>query len=143
MKRIYLILLLLVPLISSAQEHLLGKSIEEVRAAQKAANCQFIRTKITKLVMYDKFKCDDDAEISCFYWKDTCFKVSEALDISLIGTVVQKLDARAKSIRVNQWVDKDGTVKISLLKYMDDDKFYVYYVNIKKYKQKVRSTIGY
>jgi hypothetical protein len=143
MKRIYLILLLFAPLISSAQGHLLGKSIEEVRAAQKEANCPFAGTKITKLMMYDKFNCGDDGDMNCFYWRDTCFRVTETRKLSLIDTVRKQLNASVKRVKKDQWVDKNSTVKISLIKYKGRDKFYLDYVAVNKYKQKVRYTIGY
>jgi hypothetical protein len=142
MKRIYLILLLFVPMISSAQEHLLWKSKEEVRAAQKEANCPFIGTTITKLVMYDKFCYDSDFERHCFYWKDTCWKVSEARKLSLIDTIRQQLNASAKRVKKDQWTNKNATVRISLIKYKRQNEFLLDYVAIDKHKEIIRYRIG-
>ena len=117
MKRIYLILLLLVPLISSAQGRLLGKSIEEVRAAQKAANYPFERTTITKIVYYDRFCCDNTFETLCYYRKDTCYKVTELLDFTMLDTTRQRLNASAQKVKRNQWIDKNAGVKIKLSRF--------------------------
>ena len=134
MKRICLILLLLVPLISSAQEHLLGKSKEEVRAAQKAANCPFVKTTITKLVYYDRFHCGDDLDMLCYYLRDTCWKVTEVRKLSLVDTMRQQLNASAQKVKKDQWVNKTAAVKIKLTTYKRYNEFDLDYTVLDKQK---------
>lgn len=142
MKRICLALLVFTPLISSAQEHLLGKSKEEVRAAQNAANCPFERTAITELLVYDRFCCDNTFERLCYYWHDTCYKVTEVRNIGLIDTLRERLNASAKKIKKDQWTNKNATVKINLIKYKRQNEVVLDYVAINRYKAKKRYVIG-
>jgi hypothetical protein len=132
MKRICLILLLFVPLISSAQRHLLGKSPEEVRTDQKEANCPFERTTITKLFMCDRFCYNNDFERLCYYRKDTCYKVTEVLDFSILDTARQRLNASAQKVKKNQWIDKYAGVKIKLSRFKD--MFFLDYTALDKHR---------
>lgn len=134
MKRICLILLLLVPLISSAQGQLLGKSKEEVRAAQKATNCPFVKTTITKLVYYDRFHCSDDLDMLCYYLRDTCWKVTEVRKLSKVDTLRRQLNAGTQKVKKDHWINKTAGVKIQLTAYKRYNEFFLDYTALDKQK---------
>jgi tyrosyl-tRNA synthetase len=121
-----------VPLISSAQGHLLGKSQEEVRTAQKDANCPFVKTAITKLVYYDRFHCGDDLDMLCYYRKETCWKVAEVRKLNKVDTMRRQLNASAQKVKKDRWVNKTAGVKIQLTAYKRYNEFFLDYTALDK-----------
>jgi len=124
MKKLFFTLLLFIPLISIAQESLLGKPRQEVVNSMKEANNSFVKlgmTKskktFTKLTWYDGFHCGNGADLICFYNNskdDTCRRVREVRDINMIDSVRRALNTTAVQIKKDTWANKTGDITIAL-----------------------------
>lgn len=143
MKTIYLILALFGPLISTAQEHLLKKTTEQVRTAQQEAKIPLTaRDYISKsyrlfdrgpkFSRYDVFHCGNEFDLFCYYKNDTCFSVIARRNISAIDSMRHALNLNMVKVKKNLWTNKEGTVKIKLIAYKQHKLFDLNYFPVNK-----------
>jgi hypothetical protein len=144
MKTIYLTLVLLVPLMACAQEHLLGKTTEQVRTTQDEANipataCNYISKSYRlfdrgpKFYYYDVFHCGNEFDLFCYYKNDTCVSVAARRNINAVDSMRRQLNLNAVKVKKNLWTNKEGTVNIKLTAYKKYNEFYLKYWMVSKH----------
>jgi hypothetical protein len=133
MKKLFIIILLSVPVFAMAQENLMGKSRAEIKAHFKKEKIALYKTDDSGPNPSDDYKNDDKPDITCYF--DKAGICGQELDIeaySVLAKLKPVLDRDWVKVNDTTWNNKEKTVRILITAMQPLDQVYIIYTKYGK-----------
>ena len=133
MKKLFTLLLLIIPVFVMAQENLLGKSKAEVQDHFKKAGIPLYSSDVNGDNIANQYKTDNSPDVTCFFDKtNICKKVMDVEAFSSFAKFKSNFDRNWVKAGDNVWTNKAKTMKVRIVGVEALNQLYVMYVGFGK-----------